>query len=842
MLRRSLSIERIFFGVAMHRKVLYLLFFLVLSLQAQVKVSGVIVDKDDNPIPFANIVFKSSTKGTISNEDGKFYLESDSYYPELEVSFVGYETKIVPLERDNPGLHIVLDESADQLREITLYTGKIKKKNNPAIAILRKIWAKKRRNGLYLYDRYEYDKYEKIQFDLNNIDEKLMNKKIFDGLEMVFDQIDTSEITGKAFLPIFINESAYKTYGRNIYPKKESSKLVGNKNSGYSNNQALIAFLKQLYVDFDIYENYLLFFDKKFTSPLSRLGPEVYNYVLTDSSYIDGKYCYNILFYPRRPNELTFKGDFWVNDTTFAIKEIQMYANKDANVNWVKDIYIEQDFDVLNDSVFLLKRDYIMSDFALNRKDESKGVYGKRTTLYANHVFDVKRPEDFYKEQVQDNPTIYSQPDDFWERNRQEQLSENELGIYKMLDTLKNVKRFQQINTVGEILASGYWNFSPGWDYGPVFSTIGYNDLEGLRLKVGGRTYLSQNDKWRVSGYLAYGFQDSKFKYGIEGKWLVKNENRWILSLGNRRDIEQIGVSLTTANEVLERSFATTSIFTRGDNTKLSNVNLTSLKIGLEPVKNLEMTFGTTYKTLESANPELFNVDYYDENGEVRSSIEQVDLSLEVQFTPYRKSYGFGVERSTSNNNRFPTFYLSYTMGLEGFMNSDFDYHKLQFFYEQPIQLGLFGRMRSTFEVGKTFNPVPLQLLSIVPGNQTFFTSRKLFDLLDYYEFITDEYMSLHLEHNFNGKIFSKIPFLRELQWREIVGIRGVIGSISQENRDLNASDIVYRAPENVYWEYHFGIGNIFKLLRVDFEYRGSYRDAPNATNFAVKVGLGFYF
>ena len=829
-------------GKAIIEKICFLLLLLTFGAAAQVRVSGIVVDEQDEPVPFANIIFKGSTQGTISNENGTFYLESDATYAELEVSFVGFETRLVPLEAVNMDMRIVLSETSNQLDEVTLYTGKMPKKNNPAVDILKKIWRKKRRNGLYLYDRYEFDKYEKIEFDLNNIDEKLMNRKVFDGLEMVFDQVDTSKITGKVYLPIFINESVYKTYGKNIYPRKVSSKLIANKNSGYSDNQALIAFLKQLYVDFDIYENYLLFFDKKFSSPLSRLGPEVYNYVLTDSSFIDGKWCYNILFYPRRKNELTFKGDFWVNDTTFAIKEIQMYANKNANVNWVKDIYIEQEFDVVNDSVFLLKRDYIMTDFALNRKDESKGVYGRRTTLYDNHVFDVRRPDDFYKEQVQDDPSIYNRPDDFWTRNRQESLTENEIGIYKMLDTLKNVKRFQQINTIGEILASGYWNFAKGWDYGPVFSTVGYNDIEGLRLKVGGRTYFSQNDKWRVRGFLAYGFMDSKFKYGIEGKWMVKNDKRWILSFGTRKDIEQLGVSLTTANEVLERSFATTSIFTRGDNTKLSNIDLTNFTVSMEPFKNLELTLGTTYKTLESSDPELFNVDYFDENGEVRSSIEQVDLSLSLQYTPKRETYGFGVERSESNSNRYPTFFLSYTRGLKGFMNSDFDYHKVQFFYEQPIQIGLFGRLRSTLEVGKTFNPVPLQLLNIVPGNQTFFTSRKLFDLLNYYEFITDEYVSLHLEHNFNGKIFSRIPLIRHLNWREIIGVRGVIGSISEENKAINASDILYVAPENVYWEYHFGIGNIFKLLRVDFEYRGSYLNTPGSANFAVKVGLGFYF
>ena len=828
----------------MYKKITFLIFVLVtfVNVFAQVKVSGIVVDDQNNPVPFSNVIFKGSTKGTISNENGKFYLESEKNYKELEISFLGFETKVVALKQQNYNLKIILEEGRDQLEEVKIYSGKIKKKGNPAIAILKKIWAKKRKNGIYLYDRYEYNKYEKLEFDLNNIDDNLKNKKVFDGMEFIFDEVDTSKITGKAYLPIFINESMYKVYGKNIIPKKKNEKILANKNSGFSENQGLIAFVKQLYVDYDIYENYIKFFDKSFASPLSKLGPEMYNYVLTDSSYIGNKWCYNILFYPKRKNELTFKGDFWVNDTTFAIKEIQMYATKSANINWVKEIYIEQEFKVLNDSVFLLSRDHFMSDFSHNKKDKSKGVYGKRTTLYHNYIFNVKRPEEFYKPEVTYKDDVYDKSSDFWTENRPEKLNKDEVSIYKMLDTLQTVKRFKELTSVADILTTGYWNIANGFDFGPIYSTVGYNDLEGLRLRLGGRTYFSKSDNWRLKGFLAYGFGDQKFKYGIEGKWLVEPKNRLVLSLGNRRDIEQLGVNFTTANDVLDRSFATTSIFTRGDNTKLSNVNLTNVKAILEPVKNVNFRISATYKTIKSASPELFKIDYIDSNGKVQSNINQIDVNFAVQYTPGRVPWGLGVDRGVSNNGRFPTFFLSYTKGVKGNFDTGFDYHKLQFFYQQPIQIGVFGRTVSTFEIGKTFNPVPLSLLSVVPGNQTYFTSRKLFDLLDYYEFVTDEYASLHLEHNFNGRLFSKIPFLRKLQWREIIGVRGVIGSISDENIAINASDIIYKAPENVYWEYHAGIGNIFKLLRIDFEYRGSYRDVPNATKFAIKGGIGFYF
>ncbi len=820
----------------------FFIFFTFFNLSAQVKVSGVVIDENEQPIPFANVIFQGSTIGIVSDEFGKFYLQSDTFYPNLVVSFLGYKSEIVPLKRQNFNLRITLKEDFDNLKEVTLYSGRIKNKGNPAVDILRKIWSKKRQNGLYLYNQYEYDKYEKIEFDLNNVDDELKSNKIFNGLEFVFEHIDTSSITGKAYLPVFINESVSKIYGKNTVPKKNNEKLIANKNSGFSDNQGLIAFIKQLYVDYDIYDNYMEIYDKSFASPLSKQGPQFYNYALADSAFIENKWCYNIVFYPRRKNELAFKGDFWVNDTTYAIKEIQLSAVKSANVNWVKDIYIEQEFEVINDSAFLLKRDYFMSDYSMKKKDSTKGLYGKKTTLYNNHVFNVNRPSEFYIADVNQSEDIFNQTDDYWSQNRQESLSKDEVGIYKMLDTLQTVKRYKDLTDISEILTSGYWNIAKGIDWGPVLSTIGLNEVEGLRLRLGGRTYFTKSDAWRLKGFIAYGFRDSKFKYGIEGKWLLVKRSRLIFSLGNRRDIEQLGVSLTTSNDVLDNNFATTSFFTRGDNEKLSDIHITNTKLSIQPIKNLEIRLGLTYKTLKSANPEVFIVDYYDENGNIQSEIEQTDVSITFKYTPKRNPWGIGVDQGVGNPGRFPTFYLSYTRGIKGFLDSDFNYHKLQLYYEQPLHLGLIGKSKMYFEIGKTFNAVPLLLLNVVPGNQTYITARRIFDLLDYYEFVTNQYISMHFEHNFNGRIFSKIPLLRELDLREIIGIRGVAGSISDENIAINASSVNYLAPDRLYWEYHLGIGNIFKLVRIDFSFRGNYRDLPNATNFAIKGGFGIYF
>lgn len=816
------------------------------ALSAQTKVGGIVLDDTNGPVPYANVYFKNSTEGVITDENGKFYLESKNSYSVITVSFVGFATKEITLDKAvTYDLRIVMSE-AQELKEVVVYAGKTSKKDNPALDILRKIWERRRKNGLKMFKQYKYDKYEKVEFDMNTIDSAFMKSKLFKGMEFIFEHVDTSDVTGKTYLPIFINEALSDVYGDNVINTKKEI-LKANKNSGFNNNQQIIAFIKDLYAEYDIYDNYLKFFDKDFVSPLSRTGINVYSYVLHDSTFIDNKWCYNIVFYPRRKGELTFKGNFWVNDTTFAIKSINMAASKAANINWVKDIYIEQEFEVLNDSVFLLTRDHMMTDFAISKKEESRGVYGKRTTLFRDYEFDKQKPGEFYKQEVnQYDESVHNKTDEFWDQNRFESLNDDERGVYQMLDTLKTVRRFRQYYSLAATLGSGYYQMG-NFDYGPIFSTFGYNDVEGLRLRTGGRTYFGQNDPWRVEGYTAYGFKDNRFKYGISGKWMIDKKNRIILSAGNRRDIEQIGVSLTATNDVLGRSFASSAIFASGDNSKLTDINFSTFSAEIEPLKHLVLKMGFSYRTLKSASP-TFSLDYYVQQptaenplGVTEGALSQYEYNFLIDYTPFRRTIGYGVERSDVDTN-YARVFLNFTQGLKGLFGSDFEYEKLQFYYKQPVLVGGFGRLFTTLEAGKIFGEVPLGLMGVVPGNQSYFIIENTYNLMNYYEFVADEYVSLHFEHNFNGRLFSRIPGLRDLNLREIIGVKGVWGAVSEANKRLNASTIAYRAPEDVYWEYHAGIGNIFKVFRIDFAWRGSYLDLPDANKFAVKGVFGFHF
>lgn len=821
---------------------LILLIFLPSLLFAQTRVGGTVVDAKGKSVPYATIYFKDSYKGTLSDENGKFYLEADETFSVLVVSFMGYQTVEEKLtKKTNLGMKILLEQDNAVLDEVVIVSGKQPKKNNPAIDILRKIWDNRRQNGVRMFKQYEYDKYEKLQFDLNSLDSTKMEGNFFKGLEFVFENIDTSSVTGKAFLPIFINESLSKVYGDNNY-NVEREDLEANKNSGFENNQSLIDFVKDLYAEYDVYDNYIKLFDKSFTSPLSRTGIHVYNYALVDSTFRNDKWAYNIVYYPRRPNELTFRGDFWVNDTTWAIQSINMQASRSANINWIRDIYIEQEFDVLNDSVFLLKRDHFFSDFSLREKETATGIYGKRTTLYDNYTFDQEKERKFYNREADpSNPRIYNRPTEFWSEHRMESLSKNEDGIYKMLDTLKTIPKFNRMYDLATTLTSAYYQRGL-LDYGPIYSIFGYNEVEGFRTRLGARTFFNQNDQWRLEGFLAYGFKDEKFKYGLSGKWQLNHRYKFQVFGGHRSDIEQTGAQLTSNNDVLGRNLASSSVLSVGTNDRLTKLKLTTIGAEIEPIRNLAFRLTGSYRTLVSAS-ETFSLDYYDKNGDIQSHIKQPELEFSMSYTPGRKTSGYGVERRVVNDNKFPSFIVLYTRGIKDIMNGSFDYDKFQFLYHQPFNIGGFGRFQSIIEAGTILDPVPLGLLSPIPGNQTYFSIYNTFTQLDYYEFVSDTYVAMHLQHDFGGRIFSRIPLLNKFKLREYVGLRGAYGSISSKNEALNASGVAYEAPEDIYWEWSLGVGNIFKVFRIDFNFRGNYIDEhPDARKFGVTGAFQFVF
>jgi hypothetical protein len=462
-------------------------------------------------------------------------------------------------------------------------------------------------------------------------------------------------------------------------------------------------------------------------------------------------------------------------------------------------------------------------------------------------VFDIPKARRFYAEDYNVlRPDLFERDPSFWAANRLESLNKDEASIYTLIDTLKTVSKFKTYYSLVSILESGYIELDKlNMDIGDVYSVFGYNQAEGNRLRAGARTFRGQNDLWRLEGYLAYGFSDKKFKHGFFAQAVLDPKIRLLISGGHRRDVEQLGLSLTATNDLMGRSIASSSVFTVGNNDKLSQINLTALTISAEPVKNLTMSLGASYRMVQAALPELFPLDFVYEPTILgrKNSLNQLDFTARMLYTPGRKVIGYGVDPKPVNED-YPRLMLQYVHGQKNLFDSDFNFNRLQLSYTRPWQLGGIGTLRTSVEAGRTFDPLPLALLHVVPGNQTLFTIYNTFPNLDFYEFVTDTYVSGHLEHNFNGRLFYRIPFLRALNLREIIGVRGVWGTLSAENIALNApSNFTLNAPDkNAYWEYSLGIGNIFKVFRIDANFRGNYLDVPGARPFSITGSFGFGF
>ena len=831
-------------------RILFFIKFLFIGtiLYSQSKVSGVIVDIDDNPLAYASVFFSDSSDGTISNEDGTFYLESDLTNNKLIVNFLGFKTKEILLEKKiNYKLKIKLYEKNEDLEKVVVYGGKQPKKNNPAVDLLLKVIEKNNKRNIFKVDQYRYDKYEKIEFQLNNIDSSFINRKTFKNLEFIFNDLDTSKYSGVNYLPFFVNESVSEVYGDNTNSSYKDI-LLGRRNSGFNSNQAIIAFTEDLKIDYNIYDNYIKLFEKNFTSPISKPGINSYNYVLFDSMFIDNRWSYNIIYYPRRKNELTFKGDFWVTDTIYAVKKINLEATKSANLNWVKQIYIEQDYKEYLDSIYLINKDYLLADLSYSKKNDEKGIYAKRTTIFDKYIFNESKPIDFYKEsKYKYNSEIFNRDEIFWNTKRLESLNDDETGVYKLIDTLKTIKKFNLFYDIASVLGSGYveidkWNI----DFGPIYNIYGYNEIEGNRYKFGGRTFFDQNDLWRLKGYLAYGDRDKQIKYGFSASFLINQKNRFIISSSHKKDISQLGMNLNALDyDILNSGLASSSITTKGINNLLTNVKITSLNFEIEPFVNFRIKLTNRIRSFNSVNDEQSYFSYNDTTVQsgISNEINQFSIQTTFSYTPGKKLVGNGVDRYLVDYD-YSTIIFKYTKGIKGIFNSDFNYDKIQFSYIKPWYIGSIGKLKTSLDIGKTIGVVPISLLHVIPGNQTIYSLYGTFHNLNYYEFITDTYAGLHLEHNFNGRIFSRIPFLRRYNLREIVGVRAVWGEISNKNKELSSpSELNLVAPNNkVYWEYSFGISNIFKILRIDFNYRGNYLDINNSRNYNITGTFGFSF
>lgn len=814
--------------------------------QAQYKVSGVVLDEQNQPLPYVNVYFKNTTKGVVTDFNGRFELGSPKKRGVIEISFVGFKTERIRFSVKKNFFTIYLKEESNTLDEVVIVVKpkkRLRKKENPAYRILKEIWARKKKNGLKLVPHYQFKKLQTTQISLNNLDSLFLKKVFKKEYKDAIDRLPYNENGINYSVPLYYNEVVSKIYGNNI-ENIERSDIEAEKSKGINRDGFVFKRMANTFNAIDIHKNNIQLLKKPFVSPISTTGFETYDYVLHDSTVVDNKKSYCIYFFPRRNGDLAFEGHFWVADKNFSIQKIKMKVHKDINLNFVRKLSFEKEYIIKDDSIYLPKYDMYEGDFTLLDKDEeNKGLTIKKTTSFSNYQFNKPLATSFYSESLtRYKPRQFYKNDQYWDSITKS--NNQSVDAFELIDILKKKKEIQKITGLVNTLSTGYINITPTIQFGQFWNTFVRNSVEGLKIRAGFRTFATNEDRFRLSGFVAYGTKDKRYKYGIEAKYLLSYKPRIAMGAAYLYDIEQLGGKLLNTNGLNANVFDPNALFSRGENFFLSFVNKAVLKFDIELKQNLHFGISIAQNNIRSASPADFNMDYINNNGQISSEVTDVSTDIYIAYTPGRFEYGFGIEQKMGRNPH-PSFVINYHKGYKGLFNGSFNYDKIQFKFSQPIFLGKTGTLKTSIDGGKTFGKVPIALLSPIPANQTFWITRNTFSLMNYYDFVTDTYISGHFEHHFNGFILNRIPLIKKTKLRSLVTFKAVYGTISDENISINRSNITYAAPtDQLYYEYGFGFENIgyknMRPLRVDFVWRGEHTSINGlpSPKFAVRIGI----
>ncbi len=809
------------------------------------------------PLPFVNIAFLGTTIGVTTEMDGTYLIESKWASDNLQVSFVGYETQSIPIQLGvRQEVNVALAPTSIRIStiEVRAKRGGYTRKGNPAVELMKNVISHKGDNRMEALDFYEYDKYEKVQFDINNFDpEKLRKRKAFKKFQFLFEYVDTSELNGKPFLPFFIQETSSKVFYRKS-PESKKEYREGVKVTGmqeYVDLEDMTTMLDVLYQKVNIYDDNIRILDLPFMSPLSPLANTYYRFYITDTAAVVNDYlCTKISFMPVNNQNIAFKGDlFIVRDSTYGVVKADLGITRQINLNFIQDLNLVQEFTRMND-VWVITDDKLVIDFAPFKK--GTGFYGTRLVSYKDFVFNEKRDEEIYSgtENVIEAQGAYKRDEDFWREARHDTLTAQEVGIYEMIDTLKKVPTFRTVLNVASLLGTGYKAFGPV-DVGPIAAFYSFNPVEGWRLKLGGETNLKMHPKMMFAGYAAYGFKDEEWKYGgaftYSFRENFKQNPKHFFRLSYQKDVNLVG-------QVLEFSRADNFFlsFQRGALDRRLFIDKYSAEYFLELSSNL--SWNISYTHLDQRPVGSLRLDRFNPVTQELESLPNLNVSeigFQMRFAP-NEQYIQGRSYRMPFFNRYPVFVFRYRAGLKDWMGGQYEYQGASLNIYKRFYLSLLGTLRVDAEVGKFWGKgVPYFMLYLPRANQSYAYQVLSFNMMNYQEFVSDEYAWLMVEHNFNGFIFNKIPLLRKAKLREVITFKTIYGNLTNDNNpntnpffiqflvNEDGRPASYILADKPYMEASVGIGNIAKFLRVDVLRRLTYLDNPDVPSLFGVKGLG---
>ncbi len=825
----------------------------------QTIVKGVIKDAvTQQPLQSVSVYFKGG-KGVTSGSDGSYTLRTDNLkVSAIHFSYVGYKTITKTIL---PGKEQVIDinlEVLDAKSNVTVKTNKRSKytnKNNPAVELIRQVIDNKDKNRISAYDYVSYEQYEKMEVLLTKTPEKLMNNKFLKNFQFMFQNNDTTKIQGRAMLPVYMEEVSSQKYYRKS-PEKRKTYIIGEKkvNFGdYLDVEGMNSYLERMYEDVDVYENNISLLSNQFLSPISDMSPTFYRFYIADTVELDGTKLVRLNFSPRNLNDLLFKGTLFVTlDGKYSVQKLIMSISKHANLNFVRELHVNQDFEKGSDGRYHLMMSNTIVEFVLSQNAKT-GFVGERTVSFKNFTINKPAPDSVYKgDAVVRLDAKNNLPDSFWLQHRTPQLSEAEAKVYYNIDSLTHLKSFKNFMDIATLLLAGYKSFG-AFEVGPVNSFYSFNPVEGFRLRVGGRTTPQFNKSIYLETYAAYGFKDQKWKYFASAAYSFNHSTIYAyplnyLKLSYQRDTKIPGQELQF---VTEDNFLLS--FKRGENNRWLYNDIFKAEYVKEFGK--DFSYNLSFKNWKQTPAGI--ITYFKPDGVGLTKVPDLttsELALGVTWSPHQQFYQ-GKRFRIPIINKYPIIKFRLITGIKGLVKGEYNYQNLNLNIDKRFYLSQLGFADMVLEGGYIFGKIPYPFMTIHRANQTYSYQLESYNLMNFLEFVSDHYAALHIDQYFNGFFFNKIPLLKQLKLREVISAKILYGGVRNENNpDINPTAIkfpvdlqtglpaTYTLNKQPYIEVSAGIMNIFKLIRVDFVKRLTYLNHPEVTQWGIRTRIKMDF
>ena len=834
-----------------------LFYFILASLslfaQQETVVVGKVYEKGKQDVlPFVSIYFKGTSIGITSDFDGNFVLKTSKQVDTLAISYIGYKTVYKPIQQHSKQTIIVeMESNSNNLNEVVIKPGV-----NPAIRIIKLAQKNRTKNSYTNLTSFDYNTYSKQDVSMNNISDKMKNQKVFAPIRSLFDTVNQlKNEDGKYILPVFISET-YSHFYQHNNPWVSKDIIEANTINGYGAEKQsyIIDIIGSNMMQFDFNQNWIRYLSKDFMSPIADNSFDYYLYTLWDSSLIDGVKCYEIRLNLKHEENLGFLGTIWITDSTYALKRIQVELSKNANINFIDRLKIQQELTQTIAGPWIPSKTRTIIDIAQISKNAS-GFIVKMYTYNSNITVNQQKPLSFFDIPIERTSELFEHDSTYWNGIRSEPYSATESLMVNMIDSVKKIPAVKTYIDIFRLILEGHYRVGK-IDLGPYLLFVGYNQVEHLRLRFGFRTNRFFSNNWFIKSYLAYGIKDEKFKYGLSVERIFSHKHWTTLSASTKSDYDILGVTDPSVQSMNGRAgtnlFTTLSFVSPG-----SRLNKTvDYRVAFLHQAKRDWTYRITLSNTYFAPVGNFNFAHRlkpalgDSLINLSESYTSSAISGELRYAFKEVMISRGIDRIRMQRPKLPSVTISFTHGLKGLLNGQFHFNKFQISIDEHISTGKLGNADFRLTAGKILGKLPYPLLDVARGNSTFIYSDFNYGLMNLYEFVSDEYSHFYYVQHFEGYFTNKIPLINNWRLRNYGFLKMCYGHLSDGNKNLIPAitpsgeklSSIYEFKNVPYTEIGFGFENIFRFIQVGYVRRITYLNNVNVRRWGINIGVVLTF